>query len=328
MRIEEAPFWSDIDDGPAGGKAVWVHTADGVRIRVGAWPLDDAAAARGTVLLFPGRTEYIEKYGRAAGDFAARGYATLAVDWRGQGFGDRMTDNPLQGHVGRFSDYQLDVAGALAAAEMWRLPKPWHLLGHSMGGCIGLRSLYDGMPVASAAFTGPMWGIALSEPTRTIARLLSSAGTRMGLGKLYAPGTVRDAYVMIEPFEGNRLTNDPEMYDYMRRQTIAHPEYALAGPTLGWLHEALKETAEMAQMPAPDYPCITFLGTREKIVDVPAVHRRMESWPNGRLELVETGEHEVMMDTPEVRKALFDTMCAHFDAHGGADQGISTALRS
>ena len=71
----------------------------------------------------------------------------------------------------------------------------------------------------------------------------------MGLGGGYAPGTVRDAYVLANPFEGNNLTKDREMYDYMIRQTRAHPDVALAGPTLNWLYEALKETRDLARRP-------------------------------------------------------------------------------
>ena len=40
-----------------------------------------------------------------------------------------------------------------------RPARPLHLLAHSMGGCIGLRAVIEGMPVAACVFTGPMWGI-------------------------------------------------------------------------------------------------------------------------------------------------------------------------
>jgi len=60
--MERAPFFADIDDGPEGGAAWWLTADDGLRIRLGVWSKE---AAKGTVLLFPGRTEYIEKYGRA-----------------------------------------------------------------------------------------------------------------------------------------------------------------------------------------------------------------------------------------------------------------------
>ena len=118
-------------DGPEGGYARWLQAADGVQIRVGVWPKD---AAKGTVLLLPGRTEYIEKYGRAAKDLARRGYATLTVDFRGQGLADRALDDLLVGHVTDFDEYQLDMDAVIAFARAEALPEPWFMIAHSMGG--------------------------------------------------------------------------------------------------------------------------------------------------------------------------------------------------
>jgi dipeptidyl aminopeptidase/acylaminoacyl peptidase len=53
---------------------------------VGHWRPD--GAEKGTLLLFPGRTEYIEKYGAAAQDLANRGYAVMQPNFRGStGYG-------------------------------------------------------------------------------------------------------------------------------------------------------------------------------------------------------------------------------------------------
>ena len=322
VEITEAPFFDDVDDGPDGGRAWWIRGADGVRIRAGVWPRE---GARGTVLLFPGRTEYVAKYGRAARDLGARGYATLAIDWRGQGIADRATDLPLKGHVDDFADYQVDVAGVVALARRLDLPRPWHLIGHSMGGCIGLRALHEGLPVASAAFTGPMWGLLIPRAMRPFAWGLALGASRLGMGHAYAPGTVRDAFVLIKPFAGNTLTRDRDMYAYMLRQTRAHMDVALAGPTMTWVLEALRDTARMARMTPPDVPCLTFVGDNERIVDVPAIEAMMAKWPNGRLVVVPNGEHEVMMDTPNLRRWLFDEMAAHFDAHGGPEAGTQVS---
>ena len=80
--MENAPFFEDIALGPIGGAAHWLTTVGGLRIRGGHWT---GPHMKGTVLLFPGRTEYIEKYGPTAADFLARSYAIVAIDWRGQG---------------------------------------------------------------------------------------------------------------------------------------------------------------------------------------------------------------------------------------------------
>ena len=184
--MEQAPLFDDIADGPEGGVAHWLKTDDGLKIRVGSWPV---ATAKGTVLLFPGRTEYVEKYGRAARDFHARGYAMLAVDWRGQGLADRMTEDATKGHVGKFTDYQHDVDATIDHARALGLPEPYYLVAHSMGGGIGLRSLIENMPVKAAAFSGPMWGIAMADLMRPVAWALPRLARPFGLLDLRAPLT-------------------------------------------------------------------------------------------------------------------------------------------
>ncbi len=309
--LSEAPLFTDISPGPVDGTARWMVTSDGVRVRVAAW---GRGGDRGTVLLFPGRTEYVEKYGQSATELASRGFATVAIDWRGQGLADRLVGDPLVGYVRRFSDYQKDVAAMLRAAKSLHLPRPWYLLAHSMGGCIGLRSLLDGLPVRAATFTGPMWGIRIAPHLRPMAWMLGRVMPRIGHGERLPPGTRREPYVLSDPFDDNMLTNDPEMYDMMRDQVSAHPGLALGGPSYVWLHQALQECADLAAQPSPSLPCLAFLGSNERIVDVAAVKGRMAQWPGGRLEMIDGGEHEVLMEIPEVRTRIFDGMAAHFAA--------------
>ncbi|WP_299042848.1 alpha/beta hydrolase [uncultured Tateyamaria sp.] len=309
MTLSAAPLFTDVYPAPLDGAAYWATTADAVRIRLGVWQPD---GARGTVLLFPGRTEYIEKYASAAGDLAARGFATLAVDWRGQGLADRLLDDPRMGHVAQFMDYQLDVQAALEAARALALPEPYFLLGHSMGGCIGLRALYEGLPVSAAAFTGPMWGIRISAHLRPVAWALGRMMPALGQGHRLPPGTMIDSYVLTAPFEDNLLTTDAEMYDMMRDQLTAHSDLALGGPSFVWLREALDETLALSRMPAPNLPCDTFLGTNERIVHVGRIQARMDSWEDGHLHLIQHGEHEVLMEDARTRAGIFDSMAARF----------------
>ncbi|MCB6178724.1 alpha/beta hydrolase [Rhodobacter sp. Har01] len=310
---EVAPFYADLADGPPGGRAVWLRTRDGVRIRVAVW----AGGGKGTVLLLPGRTEYVEKYGRAAADLLARGWNTVTVDWRGQGLADRALADPMVGHVGHFDEYQCDLDAVLAWVAAEGLPGPRVMLAHSMGGCIGLRALHRGLGFRAAAFSAPMWGISIAVWMRPLAQVVSSLAGPFGQAHRYAPGTGAKTYVAEAPFQGNVLTTDPEMWDYMRAQVLAHPEMSLGGPSLGWLRAALNECAALMRMPAPDVPAIAALGTQEKVVDTAPVHLRMASWAKGALDLYPGAEHEVLMETPAARKRFFDRACALFDAQRG-----------
>ncbi len=313
MDLPAAPLFADIARGPAGGRAHWLRTSDGLRIRAGHWCPD--GEAKGTVLLFPGRTEYIEKYGLAAAEFANRGFATLTVDWRGQGLADRTLPDRRLGHIDDFSDFQKDVQALTRLAEQLELPKPWFLVGHSMGGAIGLRALMQGLEVRACCFTGPMWGIQIPPLLRPLASFLSSVAPFLRLDKLLLPTTALEQYVQITPFEGNTLTTDPDMYRMMHAQLAAQPDLALGGPTIQWLRVSLQDCAWLAQQPSPALPCITFVGSGEQIVNTGAIHDRMGRWPGGELDLIKGAQHEVMMETPEIRAHVFSSMCRLFEQY-------------
>lgn len=299
-----APFHDTIAQGPTGGRAVWLRAPDGFRIRAGLWNAPDAA--KGTVFLLPGRTEYIEKYGRAAADLAQRGYATLTIDWRGQGLSDRPPTDPMLGHVEDFAEYQSDLDALLDYAQTAGLPEPYYLMAHSMGGCIALRGLIRDLPFKAAAFSAPMWGISIAAWMRPLAMAISTAAVWFNMDNRYAPGTGPKTYVLEAGFLGNSLTTDPDMWDYMRAQVIAEPALALGGPSLGWLKAALAECSDLSMRACPRHPALCALGTAEKIVDTAPIHARMAHWSNGRLAMSMGAEHEVMMETLPIRTRFFD----------------------
>lgn len=306
-----APYHADIAGNPS-GLCHWLTCVDGVRIRVGHWPLKGAV---GTVLIFPGRTEYIEKYGRCATELAKRGFASVAVDWRGQGIADRLLANRAVGHVDMFEDYQLDVKAMLAHVKSLGLPEPYHLLGHSMGGCIGLRSLNDGLGVQSVAFSAPMWGIKMSPALRPIAWGLSSVSKQLGFSDVFAPGQQAETYVLRATAADNTLTSDSSNFDILQNQLMVQPDLALGGPSLHWLNEALREMRILSQRPSPDVPCVTFLGSDETIVDPARIYERMDNWASGELVFLPDARHEVLMETQAIRTRVFDKAAALFSAH-------------
>lgn len=315
--MQDAPFHNDLAQGPEGGSAHWLEASDGVRLRMVWWPRENA---KGTVLIFPGRTEYAEKYGRTAHDLHERGYACVSIDWRGQGLADRLLPDVRTGHVMDFTDYQRDLSAVLEALQELDAPAPRFLLAHSMGGCIGLRAVMDGLDVRACAFTGPMWGIKIAAALRPAAWALSWGSGYVGMAHTYAPGTKPEPLVQVEPFETNTLTGDRESYEWMQAHLDKVPEWGLGGPSLRWLNTALRECRSLAQRPSPNVPCLTFLGTDEDIVDTTRIHNRMNAWPNGTLRMIEGGRHEVLMETPAVRARIADELDVFFARHMNAPE--------
>lgn len=291
-----APLFADVARGPEGGRALWLRAADGTRLRLGHWP---GSGQCGTVLIFPGQAEHIEKYGPTAAALVTAGFDVLAIDWRGQGLSDRPV--PDLGHVGDFAEFQLDVTAMLDHIARTGLPQPLHLLAHSMGGCIGLRSLATGLPVHSVVFSAPMWGLHLPPGGSLLAPAIAALACRHGARLARTPTTTRQGYVRVAPFQDNRLTRDPEMYRWLQDQLATHPELALGGPTLGWLAAAFREMAALARLPSPALPCRIALGSAERVVSPQAIRQRHARWPGSSLDLYDGAEHEVMVERPPHR---------------------------
>lgn len=309
--MEPAPYRSDLAEGPEAVRAVWAEAPDEARLRIAVWPGD---SAKGTILLFPGRTEYIEKYGRVARDLTAGGYVVAAIDWRGQGFSDRLADDRLLGHVMHFQDYQKDVTALLRVVEAMGLSDRMFLLAHSMGGCIGLRALIRGLPVLRTVFSAPMWGIQMKARQRPVALVLPRLARLAGQSTRYTPGSRPVVYDPVTGFADNPLTTDRDHFDYLTRQLQAEEQFLLSGPSLHWLGEALKECHALRALPRPDMPVLSYLGTDETIVEPRDIHAIHATWPGAVLRIVEGARHELMMETPAIRDRFLSETLAFFDA--------------
>ena len=87
----------------------------------------------------------------------------LVHDWRGQGLSQRLLPDRWRGHAAGYDDFLADFDALLAAFET-RLPKPWLMLSHSMGGCLtGLALARGERRFAAAALSAPMWAL-VSKP--------------------------------------------------------------------------------------------------------------------------------------------------------------------
>ena len=305
--MTNAPLYDKLERMPEGGQAFWRTTSDGTRIRTAVWH----GSGDKTVLIFPGRTEFIEKYGDVIARLLDRSYSVAIIDWRGQGLSDRHATKRDMGWVREFSDYQLDVAELLGTVKDAGLPETYALIAHSMGGAIGLRALMNDLPIEKVIFSGPMWGIHVEPKMRIPAAVVSGVGPSIGFGEKFVPTGSADYYVLSEPFEGNVLTNDCAQYEILTRQLQAHPELGLGAPSIHWLNRARAETAKLVAQAPTKHDCLCLLGTDEAIVSCPAIRTVMAKWPNGKLVDVPNAQHEVLMEGRDQLALVW----AEIDAH-------------
>jgi lysophospholipase len=304
---------------PSGAQTGMFKSYDGTSLRFARW-LPTRGPQRGTVCLFQGRTEFIEKYFEVVADLRRRGFSVATLDWRGQGGSERLVSNPRKGHVRSFADYDRDLATFMKEIVLPDCQPPFVALAHSMGGNILLRnaSKTDSW-FARMVLSAPMIAISpkqLKYPP-PLPRVIAETGCALGLGRMYAPEG-GDGSAVWEPFEGNELTTDPERYDRNRKVIEAAPQLAVGAPTFSWLRAALRSTARTS---APDYPSrvnvplLLFAAGQDSIVSTTRIEEFGLRLKVGTPVLIPQARHEILQETDEVRKDFW----AAFDSYLGVD---------
>ncbi len=300
---------------PPGGVGEWFRGAGGLRLRAAFWTPSSLVARkpRGTVIVSPGRTEPIEKYFEVIGNFLARGWCVLAHDWRGQGLSARLLPDRLKGHARAVEEFLDDYARLLDAWEA-RAPKPWVMVGHSMGGVLNLMTLQAGESrFAGAVLSSPMLRIKTGKRSMWSVKLAVRWNLRHGKAGDFVLDDADDPFD--HTFEKDALTSDESRYEQWRQQLYACPHLAVGGPTWGWLAFAL-DAGERALKPK------ALKAVRIPVAIVQAgeddrVWKQTGKWAakrlgRGRYIEVPGAKHEIIMEIDDMRAVFLD----EFDAMG------------
>jgi lysophospholipase len=281
-----------------------------------AWWRPAGGHLRGTIFIYTGRTEFIEKYFEFIGECCARGYGVVCFDWRGQGLSQRLLDDVLKGHVGRFSDYDLDADCVLSHAVTAGLPRPFILFGHSMGGHIALRHLARRPQDYERAFlSAPMLKAWMSALAQLASRPMAALQCALGRGTTYVPGTAPSGLPHV--FEGNKVTTDQRRFERNEAIVRAEPALALAGPTWSWAREAF---ASMAMLRSPTFarriicPLMIVGAAHDRIVHQGPDMTVIRHVKRGLFVLFSNAEHELVQERDDVRRVFWNAADAFLDA--------------
>jgi lysophospholipase len=267
---------------------------------------------RGTVCLFQGRTEFIEKYFETVRDLRSRGFAVATLDWRGQGLSDRALPDPHKGHVGDFAEFDTDLETFMREVVLPDCPPPLFALAHSMGGAILIRSAFQGRRwfdrIVLSAPMIELTGIRLMGPTKLAINLMRLAG----LGAAYVPGG--DATVeQGRPFLANALTSDPVRYARNGAVLEAEPALGLGSPTVAWASAAFGAMDEFAKSGYPGrirHPLLIIAAGADGIVSTPATEEFAIRLRAGSHLVLPGAKHELLMEQDRLRGQFW----AAFDA--------------
>lgn len=286
---------------PPGARIVWFGDPQGRRLRACMVSASEDGRARGTAIVCPGRTEFIEKYFEVAGELRQMGFAVLILDWPGQGLSERLLPDRSKGHIDRFETFMAALAAGLGELGS-QLPRPYVSLAHSMGGAIALAAIARGLVrVEAAAFCAPMWGLR--------SRFL---GMRYLVWAMRATGRSGDYAVQPGPpeqFETNIVTHDRRRWELQRALIDARPDLELGPVTWGWLGASLDILATFTRpkvLSRVTIPVFVASAGEEKLVDNDAhlsVARYLKACEHV---IIEGARHEILMETDDRRGAFWD----------------------
>ncbi len=199
-----------------------------------------ADAPRGTVLVLHGFTECAEKFSELIYSLLQNGFSAVAYDQRGHGHSwrdDQVKDDPSLTQVSDFNEYEQDLS-AVCEAVLNKMPKPWMIFAHSMGGAVASLFLERHPDVFSrAVLCAPMIAANLGGIPQPVTTALCHVFEMLGMGKKRV--FVSKPYAGPEDFDTS-CANGRERFDWYDQLKQKHKEYWNNGPSYSWTLEAIR----------------------------------------------------------------------------------------
>lgn len=287
-----------------------IKTPDGVELRFARWA--PPAGRKGTVCVFTGRSEQIEKYFETVRDLRDRGFAVAMIDWRGQGHSSRRLRDPRKGYVRDFADFEIDVEAFVQQVVLPDCPPPFFALAHSMGGTVMLRVAhagkrwFDRMVLSAPMIDLP--GRTTSFPVRALLRTMRL----LGQGGRYVPGG-SDRLTGLDPFINNPVTSDPVRYARNAAILEEDPTLGLASPTVAWADTAFRAMHTFKRVNYPSeirQPILMLAASNDTVVSTAAIEEFAYHLRAGSHLVIAGAKHEILQEQDRYRSQFW----AAFDA--------------
>ncbi len=302
---------------------------DGLNIRYGLFKAMKGLC-HGTVCLFTGRSEPIEKYFEVIKKLQLRGFNVAIMDWRGQGLSDRLTNNRRKGHVVSFDNYVKDVEHFMRKAVWPDCPAPYFAIAHSMGSNVltKVAALPNKIPLFERiVLISPFYQFEISGLKFLLVEMIARILSVFGLGKLKATfleGVPKE----LKPFDpGNLISSD--QYRMEREQKIikANMRLALGAPTFGWLNAAFKSIREVGKISFAKKiktPMLVIMGTDDYLVSQESIETISGNISACGLVKIDGGKHELLMENDRLTLQVWGAIDAFIPGSYKVDQNVNS----
>lgn len=268
------------------------------------------------MIVVNGRTESYWKYQELFFDLDQQGYDIYALDHRGQGMSERLTNDSELGHVEQFDDYVTDLNTFITTLVHPEHYPIRHILAHSMGGAI--TTLYLSQyphQLQKAVLSAPMHGIRLKPWLRPIAFPLARIADYFYDEPTYAPGQL--PYIN-KPFLDNRMTHSAKRYKWSKALYEEKPELKLGGPSARWVWQAINAAERcLSHAPNIDIPVLILQGGADDVVDNKA-HQAfndamIENGKHCELSVIASAKHELFCEEDQKRQQVLEKTFTFFE---------------
>lgn len=270
------------------------------------WPGETVGEedARGSILFFPGRGDFYEKYLETLEEWHRAGWRVTAADWRGQAGSGRLGKDAVTGHIADFAIWIDDLA-AFWADWSAQTPGPHVLAGHSMGGHLVLRALAERRVAPDAVvLSAPMIGV--KGPSLPLGVLHAAAQTMCAFGD-----PARPAWKWSEkPGElptgrADLLTHDADRYADETWWREARPELVMGPASWRWVERAYASWRSLDSpgvLEAVQTPVLIISTSIDALVSHPANRRAAQRLPHGEIfTFGPEARHEILREADAVR---------------------------
>lgn len=256
------------------------------------------------ILISPGRAEPAMKYSELIHDIKGHGFDIYVIDHRGQGFSERLLDDPQKGHVENFKDYWDDFQAFADVVSSEKRYMRRVLLAHCMGAVIGLGFAQRCPDFFDAAIvSNPMMRIRLKGLAEWFGMAAFKGMCLLGKDKDYILGGGPEESCV--PFEKSDVTTCPLRYNMARFLEKQHTEFVSGSPTNRWVYEAIKGSLGVySRRKKIDFPVLHFLSGKDAYVGRSRQERFFKRFNHYKRLYFKNARHEIFQERDEIRSEV------------------------